>query len=133
MLSIVYLHPLIVHTLDFLLYSFSWISHNNYSSSIAKIKYKNIKKTVNANFFGNKIERLRFFKKMYLKFPFSFLKPIILFIYKYFFLLGFLDGKAGFYYCFFNSLWFRTLIEAKKYENFLASINVLNHKELKKQ
>jgi len=95
------------------------ISHNNYSSSIAKVKYKNIKKTVNANFFGNNIERLRFFKKMYLKFPSSFLKPIILFIYKYFFLLGFLDGKVGFYYCFFNSLWFRTLIEAKKYENKL--------------
>ena len=106
---------------DFLSSNISkWIiSHDNYSSIIAKDKYRNIKKTVNANFFGNNIERLRFLKNIYLKFPFSCLKPIILFIYKYFFLLGCLDGKAGFYYCFFNSLWFRTLIEAKKYENKL--------------
>ena len=40
----------------------------------------------------------------------------MLFIYKYFILLGFLDGKVGFYYCFLNYLWFRTLFDEKNYE-----------------
>ena len=94
-----------------------WIdSHNKWSSLEAKgIENKNSKNKVQSNFFGNSIERLRFFKSMYYLVP-SLIQPFLLFIYKYFILLGFLDGKIGFYYCFFNSLWFRTLIDAKKFE-----------------
>ena len=96
----------------------SWIaSHNKWSSSDAQIIKTVSKKTVNPNFFGNSIEKRRFYKKIYNNFPFSLLKPIILFLYKYIFLFGFLDGRIGFYYCFLNSLWFKTLVEIKKIES----------------
>ena len=95
----------------------AWItSHNKWSSFDAQIIKTINKKTINPNLFGNSIEKNRFYKKIYNNFPSSVLKPIILFLYKYFFLFGFLDGKIGFYYCFLNSLWFRTLVEIKKIE-----------------
>tara|TARA_B100001029_G_C15050587_1_gene450419 strand:+ start:1466 stop:2290 length:825 start_codon:yes stop_codon:yes gene_type:complete len=97
---------------------YNWINtHNKWSELeiFEKKKNTNIKKIVNANLFGNKIERLRFFKNIFYYFP-SNIRPFLLFFYKYFFLLGFMDGKVGFYYCFFNSLWFRILNDAKKYE-----------------
>ena len=95
----------------------NWItSHNKWSDAVAKEKTLTLhKRKVAPNLFGNSIERLRFFKYLYYLFPGG-IRSFLLFIYKYFFLFGFLDGKIGFYYCFFNSLWFRTLIDAKKYE-----------------
>ena len=95
------------------------LSHNRWSSLEAKQKLKNKYYSVKPSLFGNSIERKRFFKILYNYFPFPVIKPILLFLYKYFLLLGFLDGKIGFYYCLLNSLWFRTIIEAKKYENKL--------------
>ena len=95
---------------------YTWTSsHNNWSSLDINTKLKENGKIVKGNFFGNKIERLRFFKNLYIMFP-TIIRPFLLFFYKYFILLGFLDGKVGFYYCFLNSLWFRTLIDAKKFE-----------------
>ena len=101
-----------------------WIeSHNRWSAlEIKDNRSKNLKNKVQMNLFGNSIERLRFFKSIYYLTP-SLIRPFILFVYKYFILLGFLDGKIGFYYCFFNSLWFRTLIDAKKYEKNIISKN----------
>ena len=91
---------------------------------------KNSKNVVQPKFFGNSLERLRFFKSIYYLLP-SFVRPFLLFIYKYFILLGFLDGKIGFYYCLFNSLWFRSLIDAKKYEKQLVNKNFTLKKALK--
>ena len=97
----------------------SWIEiHNKWSKLETLEKKISSKKTINSNLFGNNIERLRFLKKLYYLLP-SMIRPFLLFIIKYFFLFGFLDGKVGFYYCFFNSLWFRTLIDAKRYEKRL--------------
>jgi len=94
-----------------------WInSHNDWSTTEAKEnRNNNSKNIVKPKLFGNNIERIKFFKSMYYFFP-SLIRPFLLFIYRYFILLGFLDGKVGFYYCFFHSLWFRTLIDAKKFE-----------------
>ena len=39
-----------------------------------------------------------------------------LFLYRYVFRLGFLDGTTGFYFAFFQALWFRMLVDAKMYE-----------------
>ena len=97
---------------------YSWTkSHNKWSSLEAQVIKKFNKEKVNPNFFGNKIEKKRFYKEIYNNFPSTLLKPVILFFYKYIFLFGFLDGKIGFYYCFLNSLWFRTLVEIKKIES----------------
>jgi len=57
----------------------------------------------------NKIRR--FFKlKLYNKLP-SFIRPILYFCYRYFFKLGFLDGKAGFTFHFFQAFWYRMFID----------------------
>ena len=94
-----------------------WIAIHNKWSTLDAEDNKNInsKNTIQAKLFGNSIERLRFFKYIFYLFPPG-IRSFLLFIIKYFFLLGFLDGKVGFYYCFFHSLWFRTLIDAKKFE-----------------
>ena len=94
-----------------------WINtHNKWSDLEASQKNNIAKKDIlRGNLFGNKIERLRFFKNLYYLFPTT-IRPFFLFIYKYIFLLGFLDGRVGFYYCFLNSMWFRTLIDAKNHE-----------------
>ncbi len=41
------------------------------------------------------------------------LRPLFYFLYRYLFLLGFLDGKAGFYYCFNHALWYQYLINIR--------------------
>ena len=62
-----------------------WIaSHNIWSTLDAKSnKHDNPKKVVQPKLFGNSIERLRFFKRLFYLFP-SMIRPFLLFIYKYF-------------------------------------------------
>lgn len=45
-----------------------------------------------------------------------FLRAWLWFIYNYYFRLGFLDGKEGYLYHFFESYWYRFLVDAKIYE-----------------
>jgi glycosyltransferase involved in cell wall biosynthesis len=52
---------------------------------------------------------------VYYKMP-MFLRALLLFVYNYFFKLGFLDGKEGFIVHFFYSFWYRVLVDAKIYE-----------------
>lgn len=71
------------------------------------------KNMLNASLFSSSpVERRRAFKKFYYKMPF---RPIIVFIYLYFFKLGFLDGKAGLYYVLYRSFQ-DLLINILKYE-----------------
>ncbi len=97
-----------------------WINkHNSYSSRAAKdfIANKNSKQIISKLDFYTKIRR--FFKiYIFYKIP-SFISIPLLFIYKYIILLGFLDGKSGFYFIFFQTFWYRTLINAKLYESKL--------------
>ena len=79
-------------------------------------KNKNI---IKGDLFGNKIEQKRFLKNLYLSLP-TIPRVLFLFIYKYIFLFGFIDGKPGFYYAVLNSLWFRMIIDAKKYEKKIS-------------
>ncbi len=46
----------------------------------------------------------------------KFLRCWLWFIYNYIFRLGFLDGKEGFLYHYFECLWYRLLVDAKIYE-----------------
>mgnify|MGYP006127430019 CR=1 FL=1 len=93
-----------------------WISaHNKWSSLAAKERLKKRKNFVKENLFGNSIERVRFIKQKINYLPLG-IKGFILFLIKYIILFGFLDGKKGFIYCFLNSFWFHTLIDAKKLE-----------------
>jgi glycosyltransferase involved in cell wall biosynthesis len=68
-----------------------------------------------ARFFGDARERTRYLKGGYYRLPIA-LRAMSYFIYRYFFRLGILDGKQGFYFAFFQALWFRMLVDAKIYE-----------------
>ncbi len=64
---------------------------------------------------GDARERTRFIKKIYYRLPIG-IRALSYFLYRYVFRLGFLDGKVGFYFAFFQALWFRMLVDAKVYE-----------------
>jgi len=64
---------------------------------------------------GDPRERTRWLKGVYYRLPGS-LRAVAYFLYRYFFCLGFLDGRVGFYFAFFQALWFRMLVDAKDYE-----------------
>lgn len=64
---------------------------------------------------GDPRERRRLYKARYYAAP-PVLRVIALFLYRYVLLGGFLDGRAGFYYAFFQVLWFRMLVDAKLHE-----------------
>jgi glycosyltransferase involved in cell wall biosynthesis len=68
-----------------------------------------------ASAFGDARERTRFLKGLYYRLPIA-TRALSYFIYRYFFRLGMLDGKPGFYFAFFQALWFRMLVDAKIYE-----------------
>ena len=73
------------------------------------------KSSVEPNFFGTGEQRKRYLKLAYLKFP-LFVRPFIYFSYRYFFKLGFLDGKSGFVWHVLQGFWYRFLVDAKIYE-----------------
>ena len=94
--------------------------HNGYSTREAVeflIAKHNLHKidTV-ANFWGNKTERKRWLKEnLYFKVP-LFLRPIMYFVYRYIFKLGFLDGKEGFIFHTLHAFWYRFLVDTKVYQ-----------------
>lgn len=100
---------------------FSWWTekHNGYSIrealDLLDIEY---------GIFGNQASNLtltsqallkRKKKLKYVKQP-LFLRSFAYFIYRYFFKLGFLDGRAGFLWHFFQGWWYRTLVDVKIFE-----------------
>jgi glycosyltransferase involved in cell wall biosynthesis len=94
--------------------------HNGYSTReaveflIAKHNLHDID-TV-ANFWGNKTERKRWLKEnLYFKVP-LFLRPLMYFVYRYIFKLGFLDGKEGFIFHTLHAFWYRFLVDTKVYQ-----------------
>ncbi|MBI4683272.1 MAG: glycosyltransferase [Nitrospirae bacterium] len=96
------------------------IKHNNYSTreAIDFLASKYNPATVNsiANLSGNKTERKRWIKdNIYFRLP-LFLRPFLYFIYRYFFQLGFLDGKEGFIFHTLHAFWYRFLVDAKIYQ-----------------
>ncbi len=56
---------------------------------------------------------------VYYRFP-LFLRPILYWIWRYFFRLGFLDGRPGLIYHFLQGFWYRFLIDAKIFERHLS-------------
>lgn len=79
---------------------------------------------VSADMTGNSIQKRRYLKSVYERFP-LFVRPFVYFIIRYFFRLGFLDGRRGLIFHFLQGFWFRFLIDAKIYE--------LQHNQSKKQ
>jgi glycosyltransferase involved in cell wall biosynthesis len=69
---------------------------------------------------GNPAQQKRYWRKRYNQLP-LFVRPFALFFYRYFFRLGFLDGKEGFIFWTLQTFWFRFLVDAKIFERRKAS------------
>lgn len=67
-------------------------------------------------------QRRRAYKGIYYRLPLG-LRAGAYFVFRYGLHLGFLDGRAGFYYTFLQSLWFRMLVDAKLAEALAGGPN----------
>ncbi|HKI01270.1 MAG TPA: glycosyltransferase family 2 protein [Thermoanaerobaculia bacterium] len=63
-------------------------------------------------FFGTPDERVLWLKDRYYRMP-LFVRPTLYFLYRYFFLLGILDGKTGFVFHFLQAFWFRLIVDIR--------------------
>jgi len=109
-----------------------WIGkHNSYATREAKDMINIEQKistgdNVTPSLWGLQEQRKRWIKEnIYSKMP-LFLRPFLYFLYRYFLLLGFLDGKEGLIFHFLQGFWYRFLVDAKVYEmrrsiNYMAS------------
>ena len=70
---------------------------------------------IGSSLFGNSDQRRLLLKKIWVRLP-LFIRPFIYFIYRYFFRVGFLDGKEGLIFHFLQGCWYRFLVDAKIYE-----------------
>jgi glycosyltransferase involved in cell wall biosynthesis len=74
---------------------------------------------------GNPAERKRFLRQKYNRLP-LFVRPFALFIYRYFFRLGVLDGTEGLIFWVLQTFWFRFLVDAKLWEKHRATNQLRN-------
>ncbi len=89
--------------------------HNRWSDLEASELRRNEARTagqIKARLSADPRERRRLYKGRYYSAP-PIARAILLFIYRYVLQGGFLDGRPGFYYAFFQALWFRMLVDAK--------------------
>ncbi len=96
--------------------------HNNYSTKEIKahLREQSEKRAVNLKGQAGKKRKIK--QGFYYKLP-IFFRVFAYFIYRYFFRLGFLDGRRGFIFHFLQGLWYRFLVDAKLYEFKKHKIN----------
>lgn len=117
--TVMFNHDMVDHNLNDLTW---WINkHNSYASremiDLIHIKNKTTSsQNVESKLNGEQYSRKRWLKeKVYSKNP-LFLRPFFYFTYRYFILLGFLDGVPGLIWHFLQGFWYRFLVDAKYYE-----------------
>ncbi len=90
--------------------------HNRWADAeVEEQSARDEQQRVAANAGGNVIERRRYLRNLYNDAP-LFLRPFLLFFYRYVLRLGFLDGREGFIFFVLQTFWFRFLIDAKTFE-----------------
>jgi glycosyltransferase involved in cell wall biosynthesis len=81
------------------------LKHNEYSNWEARVllpaESQRGSEEVKADFFGTQAQRRRWLKRNFYRLPGS---PVLLFLYRYIFCLGFLDGVPGLIYCTFQAI-----------------------------
>lgn len=98
----------------------SWwtMKHNGYATreaiDLLLTEYNLMDQSV-GNSTGKHTSSVRQKKMKYIKLP-LFWRSFALFVYRYIFRLGFLDGKEGFLWHFLQGFWYRSLADAKVYE-----------------
>lgn len=100
--------------------------HNRWSDGeVAELTAGESSARVQPDFRGNPAEKKRFLRERYNRLP-LFVRPFLLFTYRYFVRLGFLDGVEGLIFWVLQTFWFRFLIDAKIWENRRASQPISN-------
>jgi glycosyltransferase involved in cell wall biosynthesis len=90
-----------------------FLKHNEYSNWEAKVWLDKERQTgLKPSLFAGQAQRRRWLRKHFLGLPGS---PVLFFLYRYLFRLGFLDGIPGFLYCAYQGIQFFN-IKAKIYE-----------------
>ena len=94
----------------------NWYSDREVQDYLDKQRQLEAEDTIRPRLFGNQAER-----KRWLKYVVYYHTPLMrrahwYFIYRYFFRLGFLDGKEGLIFHFLQGYWYRFLVDAKIYE-----------------
>lgn len=113
-----------------------WISKHNWYSDREVYELLNLEELkkkgdlLNPKLFGNYYSRKRWVKeKIFLKISPS-VRSYLYYLYRFYFKLGFLDGREGKIFHFLQAYWYRFLIDAKFYE---ISNNKTKKKELEKK
>lgn len=94
------------------------LRHNTWSTLESIQQFSNTNSstaTISGKLKGDSMQRRRYFKNLYERLP-LFVRPMLYFLVRYFFRLGFLDGTRGLIFHFLQCFWFRFLIDAKIYE-----------------
>lgn len=94
-----------------------WIDKHNWYSSREVLDYFTYRNNVNES--GGLDKKARF--KRWVKFKFYYKLPMgmrahLYYLYRYYWKLGFLDGKEGKIFAFLQAYWYRFLVDAKIYE-----------------
>jgi len=103
-----------------------WIDkHNRYSETEAEYRFAQAvanRQEQRGSLFGRTQEaRTAFLKnQVYYRVP-LFVRPFLLFVYKYIFRAGFRDGAEGFVWHILHTFWYRILIDVKIFEKRLAA------------
>lgn len=90
--------------------------HNRWSDAeVAELAAHEGEGRLQPDAFGNPAQRKRFLRQKYNRMP-LFVRPFVLFAYRFVFRLGFLDGTEGFIFWVLQTFWFRFLVDAKIWE-----------------
>lgn len=110
-----------------------WIGkHNWYASRAAKDYLENLSQVdespsnLDTNSRINRVVK----QKIYYRLP-SRLRTWMYFVYRYYLKAGFLDGRAGYWYAFFQAYWYRTLVDAKIFEAEMTGLSIGETGELR--
>lgn len=87
--------------------------HYKYAELQAKEEYEKLLSN-KGKLFGNQDERRLFLKSLWNRMP-LFIRPALYFLYRYFILFGFLDGKVGSKFHYLQAYWYRRKVDENIY------------------
>jgi glycosyltransferase involved in cell wall biosynthesis len=88
------------------------LKHDQYSNYESNVYFRGTEGSFQSNLIGSFEQRRRYIKRLLIRNPLS---PILYFIYMYLVRLGFLDGRQGFYYILYQSIYL-FFVNSKIYE-----------------
>ena len=94
-----------------------WIAkHNRFATLQAEEEFERGRQQtgflIQPSLFGTPDQRTLWLKRLWYRLP-LYVRPFLYFGYRYFFRLGFLDGREGFVFHFLQAFWYRLLVDIK--------------------